>query len=139
MLERPPADSWQAGPVTDYDQLHRDIRAFSAERDWGRFHDPKSLLIAMMGEVGEVAELLQWLPADGAAGLVADEPLHGRIADELADVFIYLVYLADACGVELVPAAVSKLAAAGRKYPVAQFRGQIPERPAGPVANGARG
>ena len=52
--------------MADYDELHRDIQGVCAEREWGRFHDPKSLLIAMMGEVGEVSELLQWLPADRA-------------------------------------------------------------------------
>lgn len=99
---------WQAESMSEYTELHDAIRAFSAERDWGRFHDPKSLLIAMMGEVGEVSELLQWLPAEQSRRLVATEPLHGRMAEELSDVFIYLIQLADACAVDLVPAARAK-------------------------------
>lgn len=116
-------------PDLDYDALHADIRAFADERDWRQFHDPKSLLIALMGEVGEVSELVQWLPAAGAAALVRDEPLAGRMRAELADVFIYLIQLADACDVDLITAGAEKLAANARKYPAETVRGAAPERP----------
>jgi dCTP diphosphatase len=46
------------------------MRHFSKERDWTRFHDPKSVTLALVGEVGELAELLQWLSADEIAVLV---------------------------------------------------------------------
>ncbi len=49
--------------VSDLTQLAESIRKFNADRDWDKFHDPKSLLLALVGEVGELAELLQWLPA----------------------------------------------------------------------------
>lgn len=113
----------------DYATLHADIRAFADERDWRQFHDPKSLLIALMGEVGEVSELIQWLPAAEAGALVAAEPLAGRMRAELADVFIYLVQLADACDVDLITAGAEKLAANARKYPAESVRGAAPERP----------
>ncbi len=104
------------------------IRHFNAERDWERFHDPKSLLLALVGEVGELAELLQWLPADETTALVREQPLHTKLANELSDVLIYLVQLADVCGVDLPKAAQAKLAAAARKYPAAEFRSRAPER-----------
>lgn len=115
--------------MTSYEQLVDSIRAFSLEWDWRQFHDPKSLLIAMMGEVGEVSELLQWLPAGGAGTLVREQPLAGRVGQELADVLIYLVQLADACGVDLVAAGEAKLAAVKLKYPVQTSAGRAPERP----------
>ena len=59
-------------PMSDIAELTERIRAFSEERDWTRFHDPKSLALALVGEVGELAELLQWLPADEAAALLAE-------------------------------------------------------------------
>ena len=114
--------------MTELTDLAASIRRFTEERDWGRFHDPKSLLIAMVGEVGEVAELLQWLPAEDVAGLARTEPLKSTLADELSDVLIYLLQLAQSCGVDLSVAAPAKLAAAERKYPVAEFRGRAPER-----------
>lgn len=115
----------------DYAALHADIRAFADERDWRQFHDPKSLLIALMGEVGEVSELIQWLPAAEAGALVTAEPLAGRMRAELADVFIYLVQLADACEIDLIAAGAEKLAAVCEKYPVEAVRGAAPERPGG--------
>ncbi|MEO5834752.1 MAG: nucleotide pyrophosphohydrolase [Nakamurella sp.] len=114
--------------MSDLNELPAAIRAFTADRDWGRFHDPKSLLLALMGEVGELAELLQWLPADEAATLVTSEPLHARVGEELSDVLIYLIQLAGACGVDLATAATQKLSAAAQKYPVAEFRGRAPDR-----------
>ncbi|NNG37182.1 MazG-like family protein [Nakamurella aerolata] len=115
--------------MSDLEKLSASIHEFVEDRDWGQFHDPKSLLIALTGEVGEVAELLQWLPADRAAELVRDAPLSGQIRDELADVLIYLIQLAEACGVELVAAATAKLRAAIDRYPASEHRGVAPNRP----------
>ena len=105
------------------------VRAFAEERDWVKFHDPKSLVLALVGEVGEVAELLQWLPASEAAELARAEPLRQRMGEELADVLIYLVRLADVVGVDLVEAAMNKLADSGRRFPVDQVSGVAPSRP----------
>lgn len=103
---------------TDLERLRLGMRAFADERDWGRFHDPKSVLIALVGEVGELAELLQWLPADQVTSLAAADPqLRARLGEEMSDVLLYLVLLADVLGVDLPSAAAAKLAAAQVKYP----------------------
>ena len=93
------------------------MRQFTAERDWSRFHDPKSVLLALVGEVGELAELFQWLPAGTAAKLAAAEPLRARASEEMADVLLYLVLLADVLGVDLAAAALAKLDDNARRYP----------------------
>lgn len=93
------------------------MRQFSAERDWSRFHDPKSVLLALVGEVGELAELFQWLPAGAAASLAAAEPLRTRAGEEMSDVLLYLVLLADVLGIDLAAAAEAKLADSARRYP----------------------
>jgi dCTP diphosphatase len=103
-------------------------RAFIAERDWESFQDPKSLLLALVGEVGEVAELLPWLPADKARRQMREGRLHDRVADELADVLIYLVGLADQCDVDLRASALAKIRRSGEKYPPEDFRGHAPDR-----------
>jgi dCTP diphosphatase len=109
------------------------MRAFSAERDWGRFHDPKSVLLALVGEVGELAELLQWLPAGEAVERAGREPLRTRVGEEMADVLLYLVLLADVLGVDLGDAARGKLAAAHLRYPAAGARddGRAADGPVG--------
>jgi len=114
--------------VSDLEAIRDAARVFRQERDWEQFQDPKSVLLALVGEVGELAELLQWLPADRARELIAQEPLHTRVSEELADVLVYLVGLADQCRVELGPAALAKIEASGLKYPVASSRGSAPQR-----------
>ena len=64
--------------VSDLNEIRDAARAFIAERDWQQFQDPKSILLALVGEVGELAELLQWLPADVARDRLREEPLHTR-------------------------------------------------------------
>ncbi len=103
-------------------------RQFREERDWEQFQDPKSVLLALVGEVGELAELLQWLPADRARELIAQEPLKTRVAEELADVLVYLVGLADQCDVALGPAALDKITKSAVKHPVATTKGVAPKR-----------
>lgn len=106
-------------------------RTFIAERDWEKFQDPKSVMLALVGEVGELAELLQWLPAGEARELARREPLHTRLSEEMADVLVYLVGLADQCGVELGPAALAKIASSSQKHPAETSRGVAPTKEGG--------
>jgi dCTP diphosphatase len=109
-------------------ELRDRMRVFTDERDWAQFHDPKSLILALVGEVGELAELFQWLPADAAVTRVRDEPLHTRVSEEVADVLIYLVRLADVLEIDLVDAALRKLHGSATRFPVDEVRGQAPEK-----------
>ena len=92
----------------------------------GGFHDPKSLLLALVGEIGELSELFQWLPAADAAGAAQQEPAEDARREELADVLLYLVRLADVPGVDLTAAADAKMLANADKH----------RMPVGPVAQG---
>jgi dCTP diphosphatase len=93
------------------------VRDFADARDWQRFHNPKNLVLALVGEVGELAELVQWRTPDEATELTAT--LAGRKAaeDELADVAIYLLRLADELGVDLSAAIEAKLDRNERRFP----------------------
>ncbi len=104
------------------------MRAFTEERDWAKFHDPKSLLLALVGEIGELAELFQWLPAHEAASAASAEPLDARVREELADVLLYLVRLADVLGVDLAAAAQDKLRMAGERFIVGDVTGVAPSK-----------
>jgi dCTP diphosphatase len=114
--------------VSDLEAIRIAAQDFREERDWEQFQDPKSVLLALVGEVGELAELLQWLPADQARELIAEEPLHTRVGEELADVLVYLVGLAEQCGVDLGPAALAKIEKSAVKHAVASTRGRAPSR-----------
>ena len=71
--------------MNDLIDLRDRMRQFTDERGWAQFHDPKSLALALVGEVGELAELLQWLPADTAREALTTEPLSTRVAEEISD------------------------------------------------------
>ena len=116
--------------MSDLETIRLAARQFREERDWEKFQDPKSVLLALVGEVGELAELLQWLPADTAKELISAEPLHTRVGEELADVLVYLVGLAEQCGVDLGAAALAKIEASAVKHPVQQSKGIAPDRAA---------
>ncbi|MGH9039574.1 MAG: nucleotide pyrophosphohydrolase [Acidimicrobiia bacterium] len=105
------------------------IRQFADERDWGQFHTPKNLSMALAGEVGELIEHFQWLTPEESAEVMADPARAGAIGDELADVLIYLVRLADVLGVDLLAAADRKLAENAERYPVEEARGSAAKAP----------
>ena len=109
------------------------VRHFAEERDWGQFHTPKNLAMALAGEVGELIEHFQWLTPGESAEVMADPDKARAVADELADVLIYLVRLGDVLGVDLIDAADHKLAGNARRYPVEEARGSAAKaRPADP-------
>ena len=64
--------------MAELEVLRDRMRKFAQERDWGRFHDPKSVVLALVGEVGELAELFQWLPAADARARTRPSPLGGK-------------------------------------------------------------
>lgn len=112
--------------MADLTHLRDEMRSFTAAREWDQFHDPKSLLLALVGEVGELSELFQWLPSDQATSLASEEPLHTRVAEELSDVLLYLVRLADVLEIDLRQAADAKLGRAHERFAVDDYTGVAP-------------
>ena len=102
------------------------MRQFTVERDWEQFHDPKSLVLALVGEVGELSELFQWLPAAQAQALATTDPLRWRVAEEMSDVLLYLVRLADVLDIDLGAAALAKLAGSAERFRPDEFQGVAP-------------
>lgn len=93
----------------DLSGLAARLRSFAAARGWERYHTPKNLVMALSGEVGELTALFQWLTPDESAAASADAELSANVLDEVADVLIYLVRLADVLGVDLIAAAEAKI------------------------------
>ncbi len=120
MSETSPTDPKR---LVDVARLAAALEAFANERDWSRFHTPKNLVMALTGEVGELVEIFQWMGAEESAGAAADPQTAQSVRDELADVLVYLVRLADVLGVDLDAAVRAKLATNARKYPSEKVRG----------------
>lgn len=107
----------------DFGAVRDKLRAFVRERDWEQFHTPRSLLLALTGEVGELAEIFQWLTDDEAAQVMRDPATAAQVREEVADVLSYLVRLADVLGVDLIRALDAKIDLNARRYPVELARG----------------
>ena len=110
--------------MTDIEALRDRLRAFAKVREWERFHRPKNLLLAMVGEVGELAELIQWVEPEDITQWMSSPENTRAMSDELADVFAYLIQLADSVGVDLAEALNYKIEANETKYPADLSRGR---------------
>jgi len=113
------------------DALRMELREFARERDWEQFHNPKNLAMALAGEVGELLEIFQWLTPEEAAA-VMDSPRAADVDDELADVAIYLLRLADVLGVNLLEVAHGKLERNRKRFPSTQVSGRADVPPVSP-------
>jgi NTP pyrophosphatase (non-canonical NTP hydrolase) len=85
------------------------LREFAAARGWEPFHTPKNLVMALSGEVGELTALFQWLTPEESDGWRDDPAREAKVLDEIADVTLYLLQLADRLGVDLLAAAHAKM------------------------------
>lgn len=124
MTRRQATDSKRApqGNVPDsLEALRAALRQFAGERDWDQFHFPKNLAIALSVEAAELLEHFQWMPDRESAALSPGK--RAEIREELADVLLYLIRLADKLDIDLVSAALDKIAINAKKYPVHKARG----------------
>jgi len=97
------------------------LRAFAAARDWDQFHSPRNLATALAVEAAELLEPFQWLTDEQSLALPPEA--RAAVEEEMADVLLYLVRLADRLDVDLAAAAHAKIARNGEKYPVDKSRG----------------
>lgn len=105
------------------EELQLRLREFASERDWHQFHTPKNLAMALSGEVGEVCALLQWVEADNVPAWMENPDNAKAMRHEIADVFAYLIQLAESLGIDPGQALLEKIAVNGEKYPVALSKG----------------
>ena len=97
------------------------LRRFAAARDWEQFHTPKNLAMALAVEAAELLEYFQWLTPTQSTHL--DARMRRAVADEIADVLLYLTRLADVLGIDPLAAARRKIRVNARKYPVGRAKG----------------
>ena len=108
----------QAKANMNFEQAAAKALAFREERDWAQFHNPKDLAMSISIEAAELLEVFQWSGADLEVTAKAN-----KAKEELADVAIYCIYLADRLGVDLADAISDKIDANSAKYPADKSRG----------------
>ena len=101
--------------ITDLATLRDALRDFCAARDWHRYHTPKNLVMALSVEAAELVEHFQWATPEESLALAPEK--RAEVADEIADVLIYLTELADVLGIDPIAAAREKIVKNAVKYP----------------------
>jgi NTP pyrophosphatase (non-canonical NTP hydrolase) len=102
--------------------LRDEIRGFIEERDWGQFHSPKNLAMALSVEVAEILEHFQWLTQEESRNLPPEKL--AEVREEIGDVVIYLIELAEKLGIDPLEAAKAKLETNSMKYPASLVKGK---------------
>lgn len=107
--------------INSIESLRDILREFAREREWDQFHTPKNLSMALIAEAAELVEHFQWV--DGETSHLLEEKVRPSVEEEIADIFIYLVRIADKLGIDLYQAAGRKIEINARKYPADKVRG----------------
>jgi NTP pyrophosphatase (non-canonical NTP hydrolase) len=107
--------------MESFEETKHRLREFCTERDWDQFHSPKNLAMALIVEAAELVEHFQWLTEEQSAALPADKL--AAVAQEVADIQIFLVRLADKLDIDINAAVAAKLVLNEQKYPPDKARG----------------
>ena len=108
---------------SDLEDLLNKIQAFSDERDWDQFHTIKNLILALVGEVGELAEVVQWKTESEVAASLKTTDGNNLLSEEIADVAIYLLRICQKADIDLFKVIDKKLIKNELKYPINKSRG----------------
>lgn len=104
-------------------ELQNQLNEFYKEREWAQFHSPKNLVMALTGEVGELSEIFQWLSEEQSKNIINDESKAQSVKEELSDIFVYTITIADKLGIDLLEEAQNKISLNAKKYPVSKAKG----------------
>ncbi len=103
--------------------IQKKLAKFAEERDWDQFHSPKNLTMGLAAEAAELLEIFQWLTEEQSKDIVKNEKEMVLVSEEIADVFIYLVRLADKLDIDIEENVNRKMKVNEKKYPVHLSKG----------------
>lgn len=107
--------------ISSIEDIKAILRQFAEDRDWNQFHSPKNLAMALTGEAGELIEHFQWLTEEQSSNL--SELKKAQVADEIADIQLYLVRLADKLDLDILQECSRKINDNAVKYPIDKSKG----------------
>ena len=109
---------------TSLEHLRNTVRQFVDERQWQQFHSPKNLSMALAIEAAELMEHFQWISMDSSREITQEAEKLNDVVEELADVFCYVLAMANELEIDLTTALQKKMAKNEQKYPADQYRGR---------------
>ena len=105
------------------DRIQKAQRLFTAKRDWNKFHTPKNLAMALVGEAAELVEVFQWLSEKQSLSVMKDPKTAKAVRHEVSDILFYLIRMADILKIDLESAFWEKFEHNSKKYPVHLSKG----------------
>ena len=105
-------------------KLISNAHAFRDERDWKQYHSSRNVALSVVLEAAELLEIFQWKSDRECEEFLNDPAVRQNISDELADIFLYILLMADDLDIDLVEAAERKMKKNAEKYPVAKAKGK---------------
>ncbi|MFO7967150.1 MAG: nucleotide pyrophosphohydrolase [Archaeoglobaceae archaeon] len=105
-------------------ELKQRLREFVRERDWEKFHNPKNIAESICIEAGELMDVFQWKSEQEVANWVLEQEKKERVAEELADVIIYSLNMANSMDIDVAQAVLSKMEQNEKKYPADRYYGR---------------
>lgn len=105
------------------EEIQQELKSFAQERDWEQFHTIRNLIFAIVGEVGELAESVQWLGEIDKSYLNSNPDEYAKIVEEVADIFIYILRLSDVLGIDIADESMRKIEKNGLRYTKDSSRG----------------
>lgn len=109
--------------MNDFDKIKEKIKQFNLERDWDKFHNPKDLLIALVSEVGELAECYRWLNPNELESVHTSPEKKKKIEEEIADIMMYLITLSYKTNIDIFKVIEDKLEKNKLRYPIDKVKG----------------
>lgn len=107
----------------DLKKITTEIDKFAHDREWDQFHSVKNLSMALNVESSELMEIFQWQTEEQSNQVKNDPKLLGKVEDEVADVFVYLLRIVSKTNINLEQAVLNKLKKNAEKYPIEKSRG----------------
>lgn len=108
---------------SNFEDLDGLIKQFGIDRDWDQFHTPKNLLIALVAEMGELSEVVLWKSDKDLENYLASSEGKEKISEEIADVAIYLIRMAQKLNIDLLEVIKDKMMSNKEKYPIDKSKG----------------
>jgi dCTP diphosphatase len=96
------------------------LRDFAKDRDWEQFHNLKNLASALSVEASELLEIFQWSKNDG---MIKDKETYNKVADEVADIMLYLIRFSDIAEINIEEACFNKIEKNKKRYPIKLSKG----------------
>ncbi len=106
-------------------QLREIVAQFVGERQWQQFHAPKNISMALAIEAAELMEHFQWIEPEASRRAALNDQQVAAVAEEMSDVFCYIMALANELGVDLTSAFLAKMEKNRLKYPAEQYQGRF--------------